>query len=71
MALHVIQNDKDLEPQNVEDCRKRNYWPKWKDVCRIIVINKTRSFGLVVQMLKGIKLIGCKLVFVQKRPNSL
>ena len=30
VALDIIQNDEDPEPQNMEECRKRNYWPKWK-----------------------------------------
>ena len=29
MALDIIQNDEYPKPQNVEECRKRNYWLKW------------------------------------------
>ena len=31
VASEVIRNDEDPEPQNVEECRHRNYWPKWKE----------------------------------------
>ena len=31
MALDIIRNDKDPEPQNVEECRNSNDWPKWKE----------------------------------------
>ena len=27
-----IRNDEDLKPWNVEECRHRNDWPKWKEV---------------------------------------
>ena len=32
VALDIIRNDKDPEPQNVEECRNINDWPKWKEV---------------------------------------
>ena len=31
VALNIIRNDEDPEPQNVEECRNRNDWPKWKE----------------------------------------
>ena len=32
MALDIIQNhDDDLEPQNVDECKQINDWPKWKE----------------------------------------
>ena len=30
-ALEIIEESEDLEPKSVEDCRRRNDWPKWKD----------------------------------------
>ena len=32
IVLNIIRNDEDPEPQNVEECRNRNDWPKWKEV---------------------------------------
>ena len=29
MALDIIRNDEKPKPQNVEECRNRNNWPKW------------------------------------------
>ena len=31
VALDIIRNDEDPEPQNVEECRNKNDWPKWKE----------------------------------------
>ena len=30
-----IRNDEDLEPRNVEECRHRKDWPKWKEVIHV------------------------------------
>ena len=31
VASNIIRNDEDPEPPNVEECRHRNDWPKWKE----------------------------------------
>ena len=31
VAMDIIRNDKDQEPQNVNECRSRNDWLKWKE----------------------------------------
>ena len=31
VALDITQNDDDPEPQNTNECRQRNDWPKWKE----------------------------------------
>jgi hypothetical protein len=31
VALNVINDDEDLEPKSLKECRQRNDWPKWKD----------------------------------------
>ena len=31
VALDIIKNDEDPESQNVEECRNRNDWSKWKE----------------------------------------
>ena len=31
VALEIIRNDEDPELQNMEECRHRNDWPKWKE----------------------------------------
>ncbi|KAL6321622.1 hypothetical protein AAG906_025454 [Vitis piasezkii] len=31
VAFDIIRNNEDPEPQNVEECRHRNDWPKWKE----------------------------------------
>ena len=31
VALDIIQNDDDPKPQNTNECRQKNDWPKWKE----------------------------------------
>ena len=31
VALDIIHNDDDPEPQNMNECRRRNDWPNWKE----------------------------------------
>ena len=72
VALNIIRNDEDPEPQNVEECRNRNYWPKWKEVMQAELnsLIKREVFGPVVQTPKGIKPVGYKWVFVRKRNKN-
>ena len=66
MASEVIRNDEDPEPQNVEECRHRNDWPKWKKTIqgKLNSLTKREVFGLVVQTPKDVKPVGYKWVFV-------
>ena len=51
MALDIIQNDDDPEPQNTNECRQRNDWPKWRETMQeeLHSLIKRDVFGLVVQ----------------------
>ena len=57
MALDIIRNDENLEPQNVEECRNRNDWLKWKKAMQaeLNLLMKRDVFGPVVQTPKGVK----------------
>ena len=35
VARDIIRNDEDREPQNVNECRHRNDWLKWKKTIKI------------------------------------
>ena len=35
VALDLIRNDEDPEPQNVEECQNRNDWLKWKEAIHV------------------------------------
>ena len=61
-----IRNEEDLEPRNVEECRHRNDWPKWKKViqAKLNSLTKWEIFGPVVQTPEDIKPVGYKWVFV-------
>ena len=69
MATDIINNDEDQEPQNIDECRRRNDWLKWKEAIQIELksLAKREVFGPVVQTPKDIKPIGYRWVFVRKR----
>ena len=62
MALDIIRNDEDLEPQNVEECQHRNDWPKWKEAmhAELNSLIKQEVLGHIVQTPRGIKPVGYK-----------
>ena len=62
VILDIIQNDEDPKPQNVDEFRKINYWPKWKKAmhAELQLLIKQEVFGPIVQMSKSIKLVGSK-----------
>ena len=63
-AYHVAQNvaneNEDLEPMSMEECRHREDWPKWKEAidCELKSLAKRKVFGPVVLMPYGIKHVG-------------
>ena len=66
VALDIIRNDEDPEPQNMEECRNRNDCPKWKEAMQVELnpLMKQDVFGPLVQTPKGVKPVGYKWVFV-------
>ena len=66
MALDIIRNDEDPEPQSVEECRNRNDLPKWKDAMQaeLNLVMKQGVFRPVVQTPKVVNLIGYKWVLI-------
>ena len=66
VASNIIRNDEDPEPRNVEECRHRNDWPKWKEVIHVELnsLTKREVFGPVVQTPEDVKPVGYKWVFV-------
>ena len=72
VALDIIQNDDDPEPQNTNECRQRNDWPKWREAMQAELhsLIKRDVFRPVVQTPASIKPVGNKWVFVQKRNEN-
>ena len=72
VASDIIRNDEDPEPRNVEECRHRNDWPKWKEAIQAELnsLTKREVFGPVVQTLEDLKSVGYKWVFVRKRNEN-
>ena len=57
MTSDIVRNHEDPEPRNVEECRHRNDWPKWKEAIqtKLNSLTKWEVFGPVVQTLKDVK----------------
>ena len=72
VALDIIQNDDDPKPQNTNECRQRNDWPKWKEAMQeeLHSLIKRDVFGPVVETPASIKLVWSKWVFVRKRNEN-
>ncbi|RVW59189.1 Copia protein [Vitis vinifera] len=72
LASDIIRNDEDPEPRNVEECRHRNDWPKWKEAIQAELnsLTKREVFGPVVQTPEDVKPVGYKWVFVRKRNEN-
>ena len=66
VALDIIQNDDDPEPQNVDECKQINDWSKWEEAMRAEFhsLIKQEVFGLVIQKPVSVKLVGYKWVFI-------
>ena len=58
--MDIIRNDEDQEPQNVNECRHRNDWLKWKEVIKTELrsLAEREVFGPVVQTPTNIQLVG-------------
>ena len=69
MALNIVNDNEDLEPKFVEECRQRDDWPKWKDAieAELNSFSKQEVFGPIVRTPDGVKPVGYKWVFVRKR----
>ena len=60
VAMDLISNDKDQEPQNLNECRRRNDWLKWKETIQTELksLAKREVFGPVIQTPKDIEPVG-------------
>ena len=69
VALNIMKDIDDQEPQSVEECRRRYDWPKWQEAVQseLNSLAKREVFGPVVQTPNGVKPVGHKWVFVRKR----
>ena len=72
VALDIIQNDDDPKPQNTNECRQRNNWPKWREAMQAELhsLIKRDVFGPIVQTPASIKPVRNKWVFVRKRNEN-
>jgi hypothetical protein len=35
LALEIMDENEDHEPRSIEECKKRQDWPKWKDAIQV------------------------------------
>ena len=72
VAMNIIRIDEDQEPKNVNECRHRNDWLKWKEVIKIELrsLAKREVFGPVVQTPTNIQPVGYRWVFIRKRNEN-
>ena len=70
--MDIMRNVEDQEPQTMDECRKMNDWPKWKEEIKIKLnsLAKWDVFGPIVQTLGNIKPIKYKWVFMRKRNEN-
>ena len=66
---NITRSNEEIEPQSVEECRRRKDWSKWKEAIQaeLSSLAKRQVFGPVVQTPEGVQPVGCKWVFVRKR----
>ena len=66
VAMDIISNDEDQEPQNMNECRRRNDWLKWKEAIQIELksLAKREVSRPIVQIPKDIKPVGYRWIFV-------
>ena len=66
VALNIVNDNEDLEPKSVEECRQRDDWQKWKDAieAELNSLSKHEVFGPIVLTPDGVKPVGYKWVFV-------
>ena len=72
VALNIVNDNEDLEPKSVEECRQRDDWPNWKDAieAEFNSLSKHEVFGPIVRTPDGVKLVGYKWVFVRNRDTT-
>ena len=66
--MDIMRNVEDQEPKTMDECRKMNDWPKWKEEIKIKLnsLAKWDVFGPIVQTLGNIKPVKYKWVFTRK-----
>ena len=55
-----MQQDEDMEPRSVNECRQRNDWPKWKEAIQVELtsLEKRDFFGPIVRTPEDVKSVG-------------
>ena len=63
-----MEENEDLKPTSVDECRHRNDWPNWKDASKVESNSfaKREIFEPVIHTPNDIKPKGYKWVFVRK-----
>ena len=56
-AFQITEENEDHEPKSVDECRRRNDWPKWKDAIQaeLSSLEKFHAFGPIAHTLEDVK----------------
>ena len=62
VAVEIMQQDEDLKPRSVNECRQRNDWLKWKEAIQteLASLEKCEVFGPIVRTPERVKPVGHK-----------
>ena len=66
VAINVMHDNEDHEPNSIKECEQRCDWPKWKEAIETELksLESQKVFGPVVLTPEGVKPVGYKWVFV-------
>ena len=72
VAMCIMKNNDNQEPQTVNECRNRHDWEKRKEAIQaeLNCLAKREVFGPVVPTPENVKPVGCRWVFVRKRNEN-
>ena len=67
-VAHEIMDD-DCEPQSINECHRRQDWPKWEESIKaeLASLAKREVFGPITRIPGNVKPVGYKWVFVRKQ----
>ena len=69
IAIDIMNDEDDIEPRTVDECRRRQDWPKCKEAieAELKSLEKREVFGRITKTPNGVKPVGYKWVFIRKR----
>ena len=62
IATKIVADDDEIEPQNIDECRKRHDWSKWKEAIQVELksLEKREVFGQILPIPMDTRTVGYK-----------